>query len=490
MNYHIWYIDNQEDSVILNKASVDRGMFVTTAYRTIIFEEKKKTNCSFERIEIPPLKCQSKTLNYSKLGPNGIVRKGVPVYKGDVLVGKTLTKVHKDEEDKTDCSLCVCHGEDGIIDDIWSGLGEEGYVMIKIKIRQLRTPEVGDKFACYDDTSSVLTSVGWKKISLVTKEDKVATLQDGEIKYDYPLQLFQYEYDGNMYHMSSQQLDVFVTPNHRLYIKKRNAKQFTLEKAEDMFGKRISYKKNGEWREKDMSTFHVNGFDMPFLTKDWCVFLGIWYAEGWASGKEGYGSITISANKQRVRDELFVALQSMNIAFHYNEETQKVNIYNKFLYAAMKPLSVGSPHKKLPSYVWKFSKEECHLLLKGLLLGDGSQTNTHSWSYWTSSFALAEDVQRLVFHCGWSANIILHPGRVAETKMTMKDGRVVQSNYDNYRVAIIVSKNEPTVNHGHVSSQKTQKEEWTPFKGKVYCIEVPGNILYMKRNGKPYWCGK
>ena len=139
---------NQEDSVTLNKASVDRGMCVTTAYRTISFEEKKKTNCSFEKIEIPPLKSQKKELNYSKLGPNGIVKKGLPVYKGDVVVGKTLTKVQKDEqEEKMDCSLSISIGEEGIIDEIWTGPSEEGFFMVKIKIRQMRIPEVGDKLA-------------------------------------------------------------------------------------------------------------------------------------------------------------------------------------------------------------------------------------------------------------------------------------------------------------------------------------------------------
>ena len=139
---------NQEDSVILNKASVERGMFVTTAYRTLLCEEKKKTNCSFEKIEVPPLKSQNKAMNYSKLGPNGIVKKGVPVYKGDIIVGKTLTKVQKDEqEEKMDFSLAIASGEEGIVDEIWSGPGEDGYLMVKVKIRQMRIPEVGDKCA-------------------------------------------------------------------------------------------------------------------------------------------------------------------------------------------------------------------------------------------------------------------------------------------------------------------------------------------------------
>lgn len=138
---------NQEDSVMLNKSAVDRGMFVHTCYKTLTFEENKKTNCSFERIEVPPPKSQNKSSDYSKLGPNGIARKGVPVNKGDIIIGKTLTKVQKDDEEKIDCSLSVGNGEEGIVDGIWEGLNEEGYKMVKVRIRQLRTPEVGDKFA-------------------------------------------------------------------------------------------------------------------------------------------------------------------------------------------------------------------------------------------------------------------------------------------------------------------------------------------------------
>jgi DNA-directed RNA polymerase II subunit RPB2 len=138
---------NQEDSVMLNRSAVDRGMFVHTCYKTLIVEEHKKTNNSFEKIEVPPPSAQNKTMNYSKLGPNGIVKKGVPVNKGDIIIGKTLTKVQKDEDDKTDCSLAIGNGEEGVVDEIWEGLNEDGYKMIKIRIRQLRTPEVGDKFA-------------------------------------------------------------------------------------------------------------------------------------------------------------------------------------------------------------------------------------------------------------------------------------------------------------------------------------------------------
>jgi hypothetical protein len=485
-------IGNQEDSVMLNKSSVDRGMFVHTCFKTLQLEENKKTNCTFEKIEVPPSKSQNNTLNYSKLGENGIIKKGTPIVKGDIIIGKTLTKIKTDEEDdKTDCSLAISNGEEGIVDDVWEGFNDEGNKMIKIRIRQLRTPEVGDKCACFDETTSVLTSKGWKNIKDITLKDKIATLQNNKLVYDYPINTFVYDYKGKMYHLESQQLDVFATPNHNLYVKKRNHKEYGLYKAEDVFGKRVSYQKNANWDQKDTLKFSYDG-ENDVNTKDWCYFLGIWMAEGWASGKELHGCIGISVNKERVRNKLFPCLEHMNIKYIYNEKQEKCLIYNKSLYMHMKPMSVGAANKSLPDYVWEFSKDETRCLLEGMMLGDGHMKKNklgNVWRYYTSSYKLAEDVQRLSLHSGYSGNITLPEGRKKGKSMTMKDGRIITTKYNNYVVSIIISKNKPTVNHGHIHQQKGQTEEWIDFEGKVYCAEVPGNIMYVKRNDKPYWCG-
>ena len=486
---------NQEDSVMMNKSSIDRGMFVHTCYKTLQCEENKKTNCTYEKIEVPPSKAQNNTFNYSKLthdslhsSDNGIIKKGTPVNKGDIIVGKTLTKVKTDEDDdKTDCSLVVGNGEEGIVDEIWDGLNDEGNRMVKIRIRQLRTPEVGDKCACFDDTTSVLTTNGWKNIKDITLQDKIATLQNNKLVYDNPINIFKYDYNGKMYRLESQQLDVFTTPNHNLYVKKRNQNEYGLYKAEDIFGKRVSYKKDAEWDQKDTLEFTYDG-ENYVDTKDWCYFLGIWMAEGWASGSQGHGCIGISVNKDRVKNKLFPSLDNMGIKYTYNEKDQKCLIYNKSLYMHMKPLSVGAPNKSLPDYVWGFSKDESKCLIDGMMLGDGHNRNG-VLRYYTSSYKLAEDVQRLALHCGYSGNISLPDGRKKGKSMTMKDGRIITTKHDNYVVAIIISKNNPTVNHGHIHQQNGQVEEWTDFNGKVYCAEVPGNVMYVKRNNKPYWCG-
>ena len=139
---------NQEDSIIMNKSSVDRGLFSVTSYRTIVGDEKKRSVYISEMISIPDLNLQNKTHNYSMLLPNGLIRKGVRVKKGDVIIGKITIKSDKNgEEKKFDCSTVIKAGEEGVIDRVYDMVTPNGYRLVKIVIRNQRIPEIGDKFA-------------------------------------------------------------------------------------------------------------------------------------------------------------------------------------------------------------------------------------------------------------------------------------------------------------------------------------------------------
>ncbi len=145
---------NQEDSVSMNKGFIDRGGFCVTSYKTISDVEKKN-----ETIELPPLSSSGIPIdntgffkrnnnNYNLLDDYGIVKKGVQVKKGDVIIGKVLTKTSKSGEDKkTDCSIFIKQGEEGIVDNVYVSTTPNGYKLVKISIRYQRIPEVGDKVA-------------------------------------------------------------------------------------------------------------------------------------------------------------------------------------------------------------------------------------------------------------------------------------------------------------------------------------------------------
>lgn len=154
---------NQEDSVILNHSAIQRGLFWATTYRTHT-EEEKKQGYSADRISVPPLNKRRGDVNYGLLDENGIVRLRHPkwkdsngkvhgggavyVQKGDVIIGKV--SVHSDKsgnEDLSDCSLVIKKGEEGYVDRIFTSITPNGYKLVKVVIRKVRIPEIGDKFA-------------------------------------------------------------------------------------------------------------------------------------------------------------------------------------------------------------------------------------------------------------------------------------------------------------------------------------------------------
>ena len=138
----------QEDAIIMNKSSIDRGLFCSTSYRTHMDEERKQ-----ETIGLPPFDKRKRNYNYSLLDERGIIKKyinGKSVYvdKGDVIDAKYLTKPTKDKngEEIIDCSFTIKSGEEGYVDRIIEMVTPNGYKMIKVVIRNQRIPEIGDKF--------------------------------------------------------------------------------------------------------------------------------------------------------------------------------------------------------------------------------------------------------------------------------------------------------------------------------------------------------
>ena len=139
---------NQEDSVILNQSALDRGLFRSFAFRTIHVEERKKSTTHTEDIMLPQMEIRAKSYNYSKLNSNGIVKAGIFVGPSDVIVGRVQTKnIKTGGEEKIDTSVCIKSGEEGYVDKVFISTSPEGYKMVKVKIRSLKVPEIGDKVA-------------------------------------------------------------------------------------------------------------------------------------------------------------------------------------------------------------------------------------------------------------------------------------------------------------------------------------------------------
>jgi DNA-directed RNA polymerase II subunit RPB2 len=144
---------NQEDSVIINQAALDRGMFRSVKFQTYRDEEHQNGGTDAERFEhIGKLSniAGRKDANYDHLDDGGIVAVGTKVQPNDVIISKTVTTTELGEGArkavKRDKSTVLKHDK-GIIDAVLHVTNHDGTNMIKVKIRQTRTPIVGDKLS-------------------------------------------------------------------------------------------------------------------------------------------------------------------------------------------------------------------------------------------------------------------------------------------------------------------------------------------------------
>ena len=142
---------NQDDSIVFNKSSLERGLFRTTKFRTYSAKDDIENNKYKEKIMVPDpdLVLNRKDGNYSKLDENGIVKVGSKVNENDIIVGKCVFTGEKDElgrELLEDNSDYVRRAEDGYVDRVFSSTGNDNQRYVKIRVRKDKIPELGDKF--------------------------------------------------------------------------------------------------------------------------------------------------------------------------------------------------------------------------------------------------------------------------------------------------------------------------------------------------------
>ena len=144
---------NQEDSIIFNRGSIDRGLFHTTIYHTEK-DEDKKTNGE-EELRIKPNKLNTKNMkfgNYDKINEKGVMNENELIEDKDIIISKVVViKENKNDNTKLikyeDQSKSYRTDEESYIDKTYIDRNGDGYNFCKVRIRSLRKPQFGDKFS-------------------------------------------------------------------------------------------------------------------------------------------------------------------------------------------------------------------------------------------------------------------------------------------------------------------------------------------------------
>ena len=143
---------NQEDSIIMNQSSIDRGLFRSTFYRSYRDEEKKNQSSGKEEKFTRPDPKYTKNIkpcNYSKLNEEGFVPENTYVDGDDIIIGKVypIKETNSSGHIYRDSSTALRANESGFIDKTYVNWNHEGHRFCKIRVRSTRTPTIGDKFS-------------------------------------------------------------------------------------------------------------------------------------------------------------------------------------------------------------------------------------------------------------------------------------------------------------------------------------------------------
>jgi len=474
---------NQEDSLLFNRSAIERGFGRSTTFRTYT-----KSNSSTRQAPGSEFKKQETYGDVTAgLDTDGLTMPNTKIKKG----GAIFCNVTKDKKHP---HIVKNKKSSGVVDSTILFQNTNGGQTAKTRIREQRIPQVGDKF-CISVSSYVMTSVGWVQLRDITLQHKVATLRDGQyLDYVHPTNKYIFDcHDEELYHLDAQQVKIICTKNHKLYVQKRDSRsaKFEFVEAKDAFGKRVRHKKDATNDRLDQEFIQLGG--TQYNMDAFLMLLGAFISDGYVDTGEKHRRISICMNTRKKKEFMVCALDELGV--HYNIRPDRVLIGNRYkqLVDYFKVLSVGAAKKYLPQFVWELSQRQSVILLNALLQGDGSYNKNGSAGYYTSSKQLAEDVQRLALHCGWSGTIKLYKGREAGHESFINPVvRKITTNYDALAVRIVKKKNNPQVNHGHVHQQTRQTEEYVRYTGQVGCIEVPKTHLFFYKEdmySPPCWTG-
>jgi DNA-directed RNA polymerase II subunit RPB2 len=169
---------NQEDSIIFNRAALDRGLFRSTIFKSFK-DEEKGIGSDVERFGLVGTNAMgSRHANYDKVESDGFPAIGTVLDNGDVIISKKMTTsmLGQDKKKKTlvvDHSTMMRCSEPMTVDKVILTSNKDGARLVRVRAHAIRIPEIGDKFSSHHGQKGV--------IGMILDEVDMPFMADGTI---------------------------------------------------------------------------------------------------------------------------------------------------------------------------------------------------------------------------------------------------------------------------------------------------------------------
>jgi hypothetical protein len=340
---------------------------------------------------------------------------------------------------------------------------EDGYIHPEWTIHKI-TGRWGSSPNCFDGDTEYLTNLGWIRACdfgklAELKPIRVAQFwhQNQTIDFVEPAVIIERPYSGEMVQLKRRNIDLLLTPDHRLLLGKRS----------------------GEWEDVLAKDFAPDRkMWMSGLSTDWgsiahpreyVAFLCAVQADGSWNG-DGSG-VTFGLTRSRKIRRLREILRRLNLKWSERRNTCE-NPFKKgktrrriIFYVNTDPICDNvrlllGKEKSFGSWLLSWNRSSIEMFLEEIMLWDGSYTRRNCYS--SSSKINADWVQTLFILTGRRA--YLRPYNSSEVQKKT-----------NWQVDVCQQRS------GWTTNTNVDRVEWNSM---VYCLTVPSGYVVVRRNGK------
>lgn len=352
---------------------------------------------------------------------------------------------------------------------------------------------------CYDENTELLTMRGWLKFSDVRTDDMVATVNPDSkmFEWQHPSRVIYERYIGDMIHFKSNSMDLLVTPNHKVYVKRPESRYRTgcngyeLKYASDIVDNymRLGYSMMSTPQGGFVSIPLDDTVDIPvnpsmristrsrlitsIESDDYIRLIGWYVTEGYCRpiGSPEAGRIAICQTDKNGGENRTEIIELMRkIGLNVNDKDNNITGYSYNLAEyLLKECGTSSHDMRIPRRLKNASKEQLILLRDTMLKGDGCHTDGVPRFLRTVSKQLADDFQEICIKTGMRAS-------VHKRNCTNND----YPNNSCYDVSVTFKRNEPAIH---------KKPDIIKYDGMIGCVEVPNHVIIVRRNGIPIVSG-